>query len=71
MDFSTSVVSMSEIEEYKKLRHHPLVDSFYSLSVDYDPHHRLNWNLDSDEDVSDTDSHCDVEAIEALIAGGA
>ncbi|KAF1324652.1 Camk protein kinase, partial [Globisporangium splendens] len=50
---------MSELEERKKFRHHPLTGTFHSLPGYYDPLHRLSQFRASDEeelDTSDTDS---------------
>lgn len=56
--FSGDIVGMSELEERKKFRHHPLTGTFHSLPGYYDPLHRLSQfrNSDDDVDTSDTDS---------------
>lgn len=58
MYFSGDIVGMSELEERKKFRHHPLTGTFHSLPGYYDPLHRLSQLRRSDDDVdtSDTDS---------------
>ncbi|TYZ51966.1 hypothetical protein PybrP1_009063 [[Pythium] brassicae (nom. inval.)] len=56
--FSGDIVGMSELEERKKFRHHPLTGTFHSLPGYYDPLHRLSQfrSADDDVDTSDTDS---------------
>lgn len=64
--FSGDIVGMSELEERKKFRHHPLTGTFHSLPGYYDPLHRLSQFRNDDE--ADALSQCDTDSVHSFVA---
>ncbi|TMW63427.1 hypothetical protein Poli38472_002368 [Pythium oligandrum] len=62
--FSGDIVGMSELEERKKYRHHPLTGTFHSLPGYYDPLHRLGQIRHDEEHLS----HCDTDSVRSYVA---